>query len=159
MIANHGRLAKYDHEFEGRNSRLDGLQAAVLTVKLNYLEAWIERRIAIAQRYNKLLAFEDNLVLPTIKDDVRHVFHLYVVRAKERDELQRYLAEKNIQTGIHYPQSLPALPAYAGPNNRYQNLHATVLTSELLSLPIGEHLDDQQVDYVCEAVREFYGNA
>ena len=107
MFANHGRLKKYNHEFEGTNSRLDGLQAAILDVKLKYLDKWIERRRTIAKMYDA--ALKDIVITPCVLPDVKHVYHLYVIRIKNRDMVKELLAEKGIATGIDYPIPLPFL--------------------------------------------------
>ena len=156
MIANHGRVDKYDHEFEGRNSRLDGLQAAVLSVKLRHLEAWIERRQAIAGCYSRELSGLPQVGLPTIRDGTRHVFHLYVVRVRDRSALAQYLAERGIQTGIHYPVALPKLKAYEYLGQGRENMLANQQDRELLSLPIGEHLSESDALQVCAAIKDFY---
>ncbi len=153
MIANHGRKAKYDHEFEGRNSRLDGLQAAILNVKLRHLDKWTERRVAVAGAYSRALGSIDGLTLPRTGDWARHVFHLYVVRSKRRDALQTFLSERGIQTGIHYPIALPELAAY---RSQGQQTASDPLAMELLSLPIGEHLTAADIDYVTNTVKEFF---
>jgi dTDP-4-amino-4,6-dideoxygalactose transaminase len=156
MIANHGRIDKYDHQFEGRSSRLDGLQAAILSVKLKHLESWIDRRNAIARRYSAGLAGLKDLALPVIRSAVRHAFHLYVIRAQRRDALAKQLEAVGIQTGIHYPIALPKLAAYAYLNQANEPMQANRQDSQLLSLPMGEHLSDEQVDTVIRAVRHFY---
>ena len=140
MIANHGRLAKYNHEFEGRNSRLDGLQAAILGVKLKHLEKWTNQRIALADEYLDGLKNIPDLILPERAVNVRQVYHLFVVRTERRDALRAFLAEHNIQTGIHYPHALPKLPAYEYLNQQTEEGAAWVQDETLLSLPIGEHL-------------------
>lgn len=157
MIANHGRIAKYDHEFEGRNSRLDGLQAAILSAKLPHLEDWTQRRIEIADHYLRHLAGIDSLILPERKEWARQVYHLFVVRTAKRDELKAFLVTRGIETGVHYPIALPKLNAYAylglsGSNTFYNQTDAT-----LLSLPIGEHLSLDNAAVVVGAVREFFG--
>jgi dTDP-4-amino-4,6-dideoxygalactose transaminase len=156
MIANHGRIAKYDHEFEGRNSRLDGLQAAILRAKLPHLDGWVDRRNAVARRYLDGLARLDGLTLPFVGNDVRHAFHLFVVRTQERDRLKKHLSEDGIETGIHYPIALPDLAAYAHLRNGETRLRASALAPTLLSLPIGEHLSDDDVDRVVGSVRSFF---
>ena len=100
--ANHGRVDKYDHEFEGRNSRMDGLQAAVLATKLRHLDDWIQRRNEIAQVYSVELTGLDEIKTPIVRPDVRHVFHLYVVRCEARDELAKYLADEThvVRVGV-----------------------------------------------------------
>ena len=113
MLANHGRIAKYDHEFVGRNSRLDGLQAAILSVKLKHLEGWIDRRRAIANRYLTELANNQAFDLPNVESWAGHVFHLFVLKAKNRDSLANLLDREAIQYGIHYPVALPDLPAFS----------------------------------------------
>lgn len=152
MIANHGRIGKYDHEFEGRNSRLDGLQAAILNVKLNHLESWVTRRIAVAARYNEILANLPEIILPVTSEFVRHVWHLFVVRTARRDELKTSLAEKGIETGIHYPIALPKLAAYAYLGQFNEEFEANRLDGELLSLPMGEHLAEVEILKVFNAL-------
>lgn len=157
MIANHGRTAKYDHQFEGRNSRLDGLQAAILRVKLRHLEAWTQRRERIAAIYSDGLTGLGDLVLPRAIAGTRHVFHLYVIQTARRDELAKFLREREIQTGIHYPVALPKLQAYAYLRQANEPLVANRTDSTLLSLPMGEHLSDEQARKVVESVRDFFG--
>ncbi|ABC64763.1 DegT/DnrJ/EryC1/StrS family aminotransferase [Erythrobacter litoralis] len=155
MIANHGRIDKYDHQFEGRNSRLDGLQAAILRAKLPHLDTWIDRRNAVAQRYFDALGDLDWLILPTIADNVRHAFHLFVVRTDHRDALQAFLKENGVSSGIHYPIALPDLGAYDYLRGPDTPILATKLAPTLLSLPMGEHLTESDTDKVIAAVRSF----
>lgn len=156
MIANHGRIAKYDHEFEGRNSRLDGLQAAILSVKLKHLPVWTAKRIAIADYYLAQLKDIKQIVLPVRQNWAKQVYHLFVIRTDKRDELKKYLADKGVQTGIHYPISLPKLNAYAYLNQANEDLFANQSDTSLLSLPIGEHLDQSDLAKVINAVKEFF---
>lgn len=149
-IANHGRAEKYLHEFEGRSSRLDGLQAAVLSVKLKHLDEWIETRRSSADTYDSLLSFSDKITLPHVRDDVRHVYHLYVVQVDNRDEIAAALGESDIQTGVHYPISLPDQPAYQTRGYCGEGFPvARKLCDRALSLPIGEHLTIEDVEEVC----------
>lgn len=157
MIANHGRIDKYNHEFEGRNSRLDGLQAAILRVKLRHLDGWVERRNQVARRYLSALAGVGDLVLPAVGEGRRHAFHLFVVRTGRRDELAAHLKARDVQTGIHYPIALPKLAAYAYLEQAQEPMFANGSDRTLLSLPMGEHLDDAAVDQVVDAVRSFFG--
>ena len=157
MLANHGRTSKHAHAEEGRNSRLDGLQAAILGIKLKRLESWIQRRLEVADLYGKELSGIGQVVLPKRRDHVRQSYHLYVIRAERRDELKAFLGEKGIQTGIHYPVALPKLEAYRHLTEDYSDLFACRADSQLLSLPLGEHLEDDEVLQVARAVREFYG--
>ncbi|MEW6409344.1 MAG: DegT/DnrJ/EryC1/StrS family aminotransferase [Nitrospirota bacterium] len=151
MYANHGRIEKYNHEIEGVNSRLDGLQAAILDVKLKYLEKWNKRRRTIAKMYDEGLkgVVETPKVLPYVK----HVYHLYVIRVKNRDKVREFLANKGISTGIHYPIPLPRLKAYNYLGHKPIDFPvAYSLKDEILSLPIHGDMSDEQVDYVIEQV-------
>jgi dTDP-4-amino-4,6-dideoxygalactose transaminase len=157
MFANHGRIDKYDHEIEGVNSRLDGLQAAILGVKLKYLEGWSELRRKNAYLYNKYLKGTD-LATPTEIDNVKAVYHLYVVRVKKelRQRLQEHLRSKGISTGIHYPIALPNLKAYSYLNHNGNEFpEATKASEEILSLPIYPELTEQQIRYIADGIRNF----
>jgi dTDP-4-amino-4,6-dideoxygalactose transaminase len=151
---NHGRHDHLVHGMVGANSRLDGIQAAVLSVKLKHIDAWNEARRQAAARYTEGLA--DVCVTPTIHPDAVSVFHLYVVRVANRDEFRAKLGEAGIATGVHYLKALPMVAAYehlgcdaarfplAG---RYQD--------EIVSLPMHGDLTDEQIDWVIEHVRRF----
>lgn len=156
MVANHGRIDKYNHEFEGRNSRLDGLQAAILNVKLKHLDTWVERRNEIALQYIEGLTDIKAIILPKNHPEIRHAFHLFVVRTMQRDALMRHLKDASIQSGIHYPIALPKLAAYTYLNQAGEPMAANQQDSQLLSLPIGEHLSDGQVLEVIRAIKDFY---
>jgi len=161
MFANHGRVKKYDHDIEGVNSRLDGLQAAILNVKLRHIEAWTERRRQAAYRYNKALDGV-GVVTPVEMSDVRAVYHLYIVRVPNgnRDALQAYLATRGINTGIHYPIALPYLNAYGYLNHKRTDFPESLAASEeILSLPMFPELTEEQVNYVAQAIREFADGA
>jgi dTDP-4-amino-4,6-dideoxygalactose transaminase len=150
MIANHGRVDKYDHEFEGINSRLDGLQAAILNVKLKYLEAWTQKRRAIAAQYQEMLK-PLPVILPLESDGCRHVYHLYVVRVKNRKHVQDTLKAAGIATGIHYPIALPMLKAYQYLGYSAEDFPVSVnYSQEILSLPMFPELTAKQVKWVCE---------
>ena len=158
MLANHGRTNKYGHEFEGRNSRLDALQAAVLSVKLRHLDTWIERRRGLAARYREGLSGVGDLVLPTERDGCKHVYHLFVVRTPARDGLRSALREQGVATGIHYPVALPRLKAYGSHPQHCEDFVACTLADQVLSLPMGDSIDLAQADCVIEAVRKFFGS-
>ncbi|MFU2207846.1 DegT/DnrJ/EryC1/StrS family aminotransferase [Solidesulfovibrio sp. C21] len=156
MTANHGRIGKYDHEFEGMNSRMDGLQGAVLRVKLFHLEAWTEARRANAARYAKLLADVPGISLPVASPGRRHVYHLYVIRHPWRDALQAHLKARGVATGVHYPIALPNLTAYAGFGHKPEDFPvASRLSGEILSLPMYAELTSEQAAYVAQCLREF----
>jgi len=155
MIANHGRKEKYNHEFEGINSRLDGLQAAILYVKLKHLLEWTDRRRKIAKIYNSELAPITSIVTPRALYNVKHVYHLYVVRVPNRDSVRNYLTEKGISTGIHYPIPLPYLKAYGYLGHKPEDFPvAYYLKDEILSLPIHGSMPDKQVEYVIKHLKE-----
>jgi dTDP-4-amino-4,6-dideoxygalactose transaminase len=154
MIANHGRKEKYDHQFEGRNSRLDGLQAAILSVKLKHLDSWTNRRISLAKMYLAGLADLPDVTLPDVAPWARHVFHLFVIRTSRRDALQHYLQKEGIQTVVHYPLALPKLAAY---QHLGQSTVSDSINEELLSLPIGDQLAPEDAQAVIAAIQEFFG--
>lgn len=156
MIANHGRVEKYNHEFEGRNSRLDGIQAAILSVKLKHLDNWTNKRIELANYYLHNLQNIKEIVLPKKEDWVKQVYHLFVVQVKKRDELKEFLNTNNIETGIHYPIALPKLKAYKYLNQSNEDFFANKYDKSLLSLPIGEHLTIQDIETVITKIKEFY---
>jgi len=155
MIANHGRINKYDHVFEGRNSRLDGLQAAILSVKLRHLDNWTEKRIAVANWYDEGLKDVDEIVLPGAVRNSKHVYHLYVIRTPNRDELLQFLRDRDIHCGVHYPIALPKLKPYAEVTPVDPTMLINQLDSNLLSLPMGPHISRTDADMVCEAIKEF----
>ena len=154
MISNHGRIEKYNHEFEGRNSRLDGLQAGILSVKLMHLESWLAKRRSLAKKYIENLK-NKSLVLPYPKGDILHSYHLFVIRSNHRDELKKFLESNNIQVGIHYPISLPKLNAYKYLGNKSDLKISNSIDTKVLSLPMGEHLSEKEVDYVCKKIIDF----
>lgn len=156
MIANHGRTGKYDHSFEGRNSRLDGLQAAILRVKLPHLDTWLATRRRIAALYSEGLKDVGDLKLPTTAEGRLHSFHLYVIRTAERERLASFLNERGIQTGVHYPIALPKLAAYDYLGQGAEPMFANRTDKELLSLPMGDHLTDEDAQSVVAAVRAFF---
>jgi len=158
MFANHGRIDKYDHEMEGINSRLDALQAAILTVKLHHLPRWSEARRRNASLYNRLLA-GSGLAVPREIEGVRAVYHLYVVRVPEgrRGELQAHLQSKGISTGIHYPIALPNLRAYAYMKSGVDNWReATTASNEILSLPMYPELEEGEIQYIAGTIADFF---
>ena len=154
MFANHGRVSKYDHELEGINSRLDGLQAAILNVKLRYLEDWTQKRRAVAAMYTKLLD-GCSIITPIELKNCKHVYHLYVIRIPEyRDQVRLKLDEYGISTGIHYPIPLHELKAYKYLGHAPEDFPvASQYAKEILSLPIFPELTEETVRYVCERLK------
>jgi len=159
-LANHGRShggSHYEHDRLGANSRLDALQAILLSAKLARLETWNERRIAVASRYRELLSRTEFAGSELKQTDVaplaRHVYHLFVVRVARRDSVRAELARRSIQTGVHYPVPCHLQP----PLLRFADRPLPVAeraACELLSLPMFPHMTDGQVEFVCEALRD-----
>lgn len=157
MFANHGALKKHQHVIEGINSRLDGLQAAILTVKLDYILNWTEKRIENAELYNRLLSGIKDIVIPVVRPSSKHTFHLYVIRAKKRDELAVFLHENGVSTSIHYPTILPNLPAYDYLGHSPDDFPiASAYQNEILSLPMYPELKEDQIEFIASKIREFY---
>lgn len=157
MFSNHGRSQKYDHEVEGINSRLDGLQAAILGVKLKHLEKWSESRRRNAYLYNEYLK-DANVITPIEMENVKAVYHLYVIRVKpdSRQKLQDFLKATGIATGIHYPIALPYLNAYAYLNHKKDEFpEALKASKEIVSLPMFPELTEEQIKYVADKIIEF----
>jgi dTDP-4-amino-4,6-dideoxygalactose transaminase len=160
MFARHGGLTKGDHQIEGINSRLDGLQAAVLSVKLPHLARWTARRREIAAEYGRLLAGTPGLDLPTVAQGREHVYHLYVVRHERREELGKYLAARGIQTAVNYPVALPFLPAYRRFGHQPSAFPvAHRHQSRVLSLPMFPEISPPQVRAVVDAIRAYCASA
>lgn len=156
-IANHGRIDKYDHEIEGVNSRLDGLQASILGVKLRHLPNWVDSRREKAYLYNKYLQ-GSKVLTPTEIRDVKSVYHLYVIRIEDklRNQLQEHLKANGISTGIHYPIALPNLKAYSYlKEDGIEYPEATKASGEILSLPMFPELSESQVKYISNSVLHF----
>ncbi len=156
MYAQHGALKKHHHIMEGINSRLDGLQASILSAKLRHLADWTKKRIQHAASYNKHLSPIKDICLPAQRPDTRHTWHLYVIRSKQRDKLASWLAEKGIETSIHYPTALPNLPAYKYLGHTPEDFPvASVLQDEILSLPMFPELTEESIVYIADAIRSF----
>ena len=154
-FADHG--GKSDHSMEGINSRLDGLQAAILSAKLPYLVEWTKSRNDVADKYNTGLVDLPQVETPQVGLARNHSYHLYVIRAERRDELKEHLLKKGIETSCNYPRALPFYPAYDRLGHvpadfpvAYQN------QGRILSLPMYPELTNQQIGYVVEAIKEFY---
>jgi dTDP-4-amino-4,6-dideoxygalactose transaminase len=154
LLSNHGRRNANDHAVEGFNARLDGIQAAVLSAKLLRLERWNEMRRQAAQRYNRLLADHD-VVTPEEMPDGKHIYHLYVIRVKKRDEVKQALAEKGVSCGLHYPVPIHMLEAYKhlGKSRGAYPVTETV-AEEILSLPMYPEITPEQQHYVTDCLEE-----
>jgi dTDP-4-amino-4,6-dideoxygalactose transaminase len=155
MFARHGGLKKGDHQIEGINSRLDGIQAAILSVKLPHLPNWTALRQGRAARYSNLLSEIDRIKTPKVFEGYEHVWHLYVIKSSTRDSLAKFLGENGVQTVMNYPVALPFLPAYSRLNHQYSDFpNAFSNQSEILSLPIYPELNDSQMDTVIGLIGE-----
>ena len=142
---------------EGINSRLDGIQAALLNVKLRYLAEWTARRRSRAALYDELLAGVGDVVTPLVRNGNEHVYHIYCIRTARRDALREHLRRRGIATGIHYPTALPFLPAYQHLGARPEDFPvAHRYQGEILSLPIYPELSDDAVRQVAGAISDFF---
>jgi dTDP-3-amino-3,4,6-trideoxy-alpha-D-glucose transaminase len=158
MLANYGSREKYNHELAGRNSRLDPLQAAVLSVKLDRLDVWNARRGELALRYFMGLADVRGLDLPSVRSWAQPVWHVYPVRAPGvRDELQAFLAARGVGTNIHYPIPVHLQRCYAGRWAEGDFPVAERLAKSLLSLPLDWTHTEREIDLVIARIREFFG--
>ena len=154
MLANHGRTKKYEHEFSGYNYRLDGLQAAILSVKLKYLDEWNNKRRQVAKLYNELLAGVDGIELPTKRPYVEHIYHLYVIRTNKRDKLQDALKKEGIDTGIHYPIPLHEQPAFRYMGHKKGDFPvAEKLSGNVLSLPCFPELSQSDINRIADIIK------
>jgi dTDP-4-amino-4,6-dideoxygalactose transaminase len=152
-LRNWGERAKYEHAVRAFNMRMDALQAAVLRVKLRHLDEWTNRRRRIAQRYDEALD-GIGLQLPREMEYARHVYHLYTVRARERDGLQKLLAADGIATGVHYPIPIHLQPAWADLGYAAGAFpEAERAAGDVLSLPLYPEMTDEQVETVVSSVR------
>jgi len=168
LVANDDRLAdwlatfarhggKGDHVMEGINSRMDGLQAAILNAKLPHLPAWTAARRRVAACYNEILEDVGDVITPTIESDRDHVYHLYVIRTENRDALKEYLTQAGISTVLNYPKALPFYPAYAHLGHIPKDFPAAYFNqSRILSLPIYPEMTKDMVARVVECIGNFF---
>lgn len=157
MYSTHGALIKHQHLIEGINSRMDGLQAAILSAKLPHIIDWTNKRIEKAAFYYEALKDIPQITLPLVRPNSKHTYHLYVIRAKRRAELVDYLKANGIETVIHYPTPLPFLPAYSNMGYTYEKFPiVSRFQNEILSLPIYPELTINQVKYISDVIHTFY---
>ncbi len=153
MLRNWGAARKYEHVLKGYNYRLQGIQGAILRVKLRYLEGWTEARRAHAARYDALLA-GSGVETPAARPDSRHVYHIYAIRTPDRGDLQAALKAQGIETGIHYPTPVHLLPAHSDLGYGAGDFpHSEAAAREVLSLPMFAELTEEQIEAVAAAVR------
>src|SRR6186713_457726 len=156
MLARHGGLVKHKHLIEGINSRLDGMQAAILSAKLKHLEAWTKARQDAAAVYDAGLNQLDGVEVPRVAADRTHVYHLYTIKHKKRDALAAYLGENGVQTAINYPTALPLLPAYSRFAYRPEQFpRAFDDQNKILSLPMFAEITREQQDEVIRLIKNF----
>jgi len=156
MLRNHGQNGRHIHVIEGYNSRLDELQAAILHYKLTKLDGWNEKRRKIASWYRRGLE-NSSVILPEEEPWCYHVYHLFVVRVKKRDELMEHLAHRGVTTLIHYPTPIHLQEAYWPLGyGRGSFPNAETVAAEIVSLPLYPSLTEEEVGYVCECIRGFY---
>jgi dTDP-4-amino-4,6-dideoxygalactose transaminase len=156
MLARHGGLVKHQHRIEGINSRLDGMQAAILSAKLPHLSGWTQARQAAARLYDAGLNQIEDVVVPQVAPDRSHVYHLYTIKHPRRDALAAHLNANGVQTAVNYPTALPFLDAYARFGHRpeqFPNAHRD--QSRILSLPMFAEITREQQDEVIDLVRKF----
>jgi dTDP-4-amino-4,6-dideoxygalactose transaminase len=154
LLVNHGRSTKYEHLIEGYNYRLDALQASILNAKLPHLKDWTELRRNHAAFYNENMP--DEIITPTELQGAKHVYYMYEIRSKKRDELMNFLKENKISCGIHYPIPLHLQPAYKDYDFGKTNFPVSeMLAKEILSIPIYPELTDEQKNYIVDKIKEF----
>lgn len=157
MLRDHGQPRKYYHDYIGWNGRMDGIQGAVLSVKLKHLMVWNEARRKNAQRYDELLADADGVIVPKQADYAKHVYHIYPIRVQDRDVLMNHLAEKNISCGIHYPVPIHLQDAYKFLKIKEGSFPiAEKCVQEFVSLPMFPELTEEQIQYVSNEIIQFH---
>lgn len=157
QLRDHGQAVKYQHEFWGHNYRMDGFQGAVLGVKLRHLRQWTEARRKVADFYRKELKEVGDLVLPIERQGSYHVYHQFVLQTQHRDNLQKYLTEQGVATGLHYPIALHMQPAYLHLGYGKGDFPASEqLATRCISLPVYPELTNEQLSYIVGAVKKFF---
>ncbi len=153
VYRDHGSREKYIHEFEGHNMRMEGFQGAVLNVKLKYLDEWTNKRRRNAKLYDQLFQEVEGIVVPREMPYAKHVYHLYVIRVKEREKLQHYLNENGIASGFHYKYPLHLQKAYQHLGYSEGDFPVTEkVMKEIISLPMYPELTEEQIEYVAHHV-------
>jgi len=155
-FARHGGLVKGTHDIEGINSRMDSLQAAILNVKLDYIEKWTWQRQEAASRYLSRLSSVESIALPSVDKGKTHVWHLFVIQHEDREGLALFLKEHGVQTVINYPVALPFVKAYERFSHKPEDFpNAYYNQSRILSLPLFPEIENEQIDYVCALIEEY----
>jgi dTDP-4-amino-4,6-dideoxygalactose transaminase len=160
MYREHGQSEKYHHETCGHNYRMEAIQGAVLGVKLKYLNEWTNKRREVAKKYRDMLEGVGDIILPQEMPYSKHVYHLFVIKTKQRDGLQKYIGENGVASGLHYP-----IPLHL--QNSFKNLgykkgdfpNTEELAINCLSLPMFPEITDEQIDYVVKTIKEFFNKS
>ena len=156
MFRDHGQAVKYKHNMVGWNARMDGFQAAVLNVKMRYIEKWTRKRQQNAALYTEILSGIDGIETPKVLKDAESVFHLYVIKSDNRDALQNYLKDYGIDTGLHYPTPLHLQEAYRHLGYKVGDFPVAEKTAmQILSLPMFAELSEEEIQYVCNKIKNF----
>jgi len=159
MFANHGALKKHTHLIDGINSRLDTIQAAILNVKLPQIFKWNAMRLKNAQYYNEILKGIEEITLPPLRNNVKHIFHIYCIKTVQRELLMKYLNENGIETAIHYPVALPFMQTYKNLRHSVEDFPmAAKFQNEILSLPMYPELTAEKMDYIASKIKEFFNS-
>jgi UDP-2-acetamido-2-deoxy-ribo-hexuluronate aminotransferase len=160
VISNHGQKIKYHHETIGVNSRLDTLQAAVLKVKLKYLDEYTKKRNASARFYDKALQHVSDVKIPARTSYSTHVFHQYTLRVERRDELKSFLESKGVPSMIYYPVPLHVQKAYRQKDVPAGSFPITeMLSGSVISLPIHTEMNEGEQEFICQMIKDFYHGA
>jgi dTDP-4-amino-4,6-dideoxygalactose transaminase len=156
MISLHGSKERYVHEVLGINSRMDTLQAAILNVKIKYIDKWNKARAKNADLYKAKLKNAD-VVLPYVADYSTHIYHQFTLRVKDRAGLQKHLSGKDIPSAVHYPIPLHKQPAFQNETRKFELPFAEKIAGEVISLPMFPELSEEQIDYIATAISVFTG--
>ena len=155
-IANHGGLKKNKHEILGRNSRLDNIQAGILRVKLKRLNKWIKLRNKQANLYHRHLSMINEISLIKRLSKTKSTFHLMVIRTRKRNSLKKFLKKEGIITAIHYPLALPETKVFKKHHRYCKKMNSLKFSKEIISLPIGEHLNLKHIENICNKIKIFF---
>lgn len=159
ILRDHGQTSKYHHEIVGFNYRMDGIQGAVLSIKLKHIQDWTDKRNEVAKKYTHRLSGINGVQVPHVSDNKISAFHLYVIGSSNRENLMKYLNEQGIGTGLHYPIPIHLQKAYQKLGYSRGDYPIAELNSErCISLPMFPELTDDQIDYVCKHVSHYFGS-
>lgn len=159
LLRDYGQKRKYIHNIKGYNCRLDELQASILKIKLKYIDKWNKQRRENASYYNQLLSNIEGIITPKERNNAKHVYHLYVIRTKFRDELLKFLKSKSISTGIHYPIPIHLQLAYSDLGYKKGSFNlAEKYANMILSLPMFPELSQEEIEHIANEIKKFYSH-